>query len=396
MVDRVLLLAGSVGPERVPARPDSNDADWYLPLHLRHQDAARERVAGQVTAGADVVVAPTWLTHRRALLPLGETRRVGAWTAAAVHLARQALEIGLERREEALADVPVDDVRRGRPAPLVGAVLPALDDESETAAGRLLPHEAATERDYRDQAGAIADAEPDLILVEGQHTESDARAAIAEAAQTGLPVWAALTPGALATTELPGWIEWAAAHEVERLLLPGPLEDRSTILDAPLPWGALAPSDDPLTEWLRAGAGAIAWLDGANPAVLEPLRTAIDDHERAGIEARHAARRRWQAHLRRAAAMTPGGAAIIIGPADDPALPAGFEWSSVEREELPYLPPGRFRLLVDPEGSAAEDVARALEHGGVAVSRPGGADTLRLMTLDDSADPPLAIYRRED
>ena len=190
MADRRLLLAGSVGPERVPARPSSDDADWYLPLHLRDESAARARLAGQISAGADVIVAPTWLTHRRALLPLGETRRVGAWSNAAVRLAREAIEVGLERREEALADTPEDDPGLGRPQPLVAATLPALDDEPEAATGRLLPREAATERDYRDQAGALADAEPDLLLVEGQRDEEAARVALAEAVQTGLPVWA--------------------------------------------------------------------------------------------------------------------------------------------------------------------------------------------------------------
>lgn len=396
MADRILLLAGSVGPERLPARPDPDDADWYLPLHLRDEGAARQRIAAQIVAGADVVTAPTWLTHRRALLPLGETRRAGAWTAAAVSSAREALEIGLERREESLAGAPPEDVRRSRPAPLVAAVLPALDDEPETATGRLLPHEAATERDYRDQAGAIADAEPDLILVEGQPSEDDARTAIAEAVQTGLPVWAALTPAALARIELPDWIDWATAHEVERLLLPGPLADRAAAADAALPWGGLAPASEPVALWLQAGAGAMAWLDGANSAVLEPLRAAIDDHERATIEAEYAARRRRQSHLRKAAAMTHGGVAAIVGAADDPALPAGFEWSGIKRHELPYLPPERFRLLVDPDNAVSPDHARALQRGGIAVCQPGSAETLRLMTLDDSAAPPLAIYRRED
>ena len=93
--------------------------------------------------------------------------------------------------------------------------------------------------------------------------------------------------------------------------------------------------------------------------------------------------------------MAPGGVAAIIGAADDPALPAGFEWTGIGRHELAYLPPGRFRLLVDAEGTVSADHARALERGGIAVCRPGSADTLRLMTLDDSMAPPLAIYRRE-
>ncbi len=94
--------------------------------------------------------------------------------------------------------------------------------------------------------------------------------------------------------------------------------------------------------------------------------------------------------------MAPGGAAAIVGAADDPALPGGFEWTAVERAELPYLPPDRFRLLVDAEGPASDAMARALERGGIAVSRPGQTDRLRLMSLDESIEPPLAIYRRED
>ena len=192
MTERCRLLAGSVGPERIPARPDPDDTDWYLPLHLRHEQAARARIAAQVEAGADVVVAPTWLTHRRALLPLGETRRAAAWTAAAVRLGRQAVELGLERREERTAERADDDAAdRGRLAPLLAASLPALDDGTPGGEGRLLPREPATERDYRDQAGLIADAEPDLILVEGQPDEREGRIALAEAAQTGLPAWLA-------------------------------------------------------------------------------------------------------------------------------------------------------------------------------------------------------------
>ena len=58
--------------------------------------------------------------------------------------------------------------------------------------------------------------------------------AIAEATQSGLPVWAALAREALATTELPGWIEWAIAHQVVRLLLPGPLADRDDLVGVSL------------------------------------------------------------------------------------------------------------------------------------------------------------------
>ncbi|MEA2026444.1 MAG: homocysteine S-methyltransferase family protein, partial [Chloroflexota bacterium] len=218
MPRRHLLLAGSWGPERIPARPHRDDADWYLPLHIRDESAARERLAAQVAAGADVIVAPTWRTHRRALLPLGETRRAAVWTAAAVRVARDAVEVGLERRAELLADASADDVRRGRPEPLIAASLPALDDGPERGSGRLLPHEAATERDYRDQAGVLADAEPDLLLVEGQRDEAEARPATTEAAATGLPAWAALHPSALAAADVEAWLEWSSQIGLERIL----------------------------------------------------------------------------------------------------------------------------------------------------------------------------------
>lgn len=398
MTDRVLLLAGSVGPERIPARPDPDHADWYLPLHLRDEEAARERIAGQVAAGADVVLAPTWLTHRRALLPLGETRRAAAWTAAAVRVARQAVEIGLERREDALADAPADDIRRRRPLPLVGASLPALDDEAETTTGRLLPREAATERDYRDQAGILADAEPDLILAEGQRAEPEARAAITQASDTGLPAWAALSAGCLMATELSDWIDWTAALGLRRLLLPGPLSERAAASDGPLPWGTLAPSKDPLVDWLGAGAGAVAWLDGANPAVVEPLRSAIDDHERVAIEAERAAARRWLEHVAAAAAMAHGGAAVWIGEAPAPALPAGFEWTVVGPEDARRLPEGHYRLAVLATDASIEP-GRILMPGGIAAVADTGvvarAPELRLVGVDDSSEPVLAIARHE-
>ena len=398
MTERVLLLAGSVGPERVPSRPDPERADWYLPLHLRDEPAARERIAGQVVAGADVVVAPTWLTHRRALLPLGETRRAGAWTAAAVRTAREAVEIGLERRQEALAGAPDDDIRRGRPAALVAASLPALDDAPESESGRLLPREAATARDYRDQAGAIADAEPDLILVEGQVDDAAARSAITEASDTGLPVWAALTPQALAASDLEAWLEWAQALNVGRLLLPGPLSERTAAAEGAVAFGALAPSREPLDTWLDAGASAVARLDGATSASLEPLRTAIDDYERAGIEAATMARARWERHVADAAALADGGAAAWIGATPAAPLPPGFEWLLVDPDDAFRLPDHHYRLVV-LTAAVRLDPARLLQRGGVAAVADTGvvarSPELRLVAVEDSSLPVLAIARRE-
>jgi hypothetical protein len=410
VAERCRLLAGSVGRERIPARPDPDDADWYLPLHLREERAARERIAAQVLRGADVVVAPTWLTHRRALLPLGETRRAAAWTAAAVRVAREAVEVGLERRAEAeaatqarlaatdAADEPVpDDVAaHDRPRPLVAASLPALDDEPEADSGRLLPAEAATERDYRAQAGVLADAEPDLILVEGQRSEAAARVAATEAVDTGLPAWQALTPAALASTDLEGWLDWARRAGVERLLLPPPLSARLAAAVGELPWGGLVSDPATVSDWLAAGASVVGVLDRATPQAVEARRRAIDDHERGMLEAALAAERRWLAHVERAATMAPGGAAVWIGSPPDAPLPAGFEWLVVDVDESRRLPEDRFRLVVVPQAAVLDP--RILERGGI-VAMPydetvGQLPALDLLAADDDSEPPLLIARR--
>lgn len=393
MTQRRLLLAGSVGPERIPARPDPHYADWYLPLHLRDQSAARGRIAAQIAAGADVVVAPTWLTHRRALLPLGETRRAAPWTAAAVHLGREALELGLERREELSAPDAVQ--AKDRPTPLLAATLPGLDDGTLPGEGRLPPHEAATERDYREQAGVLADAEPDLILVEGQSNEPETRVAMAEAAATGLPTWLALSHSALATCDLEEWLESSHACGVTRLLVPGPAAERTAAADGPVPWGTLEADPASVGEWLDHGAGAVARLDGASTNAVTTLRAALDEYERPLVEAAGAAEGRWQRAVEQAAAVAPGGAALWLGTAPSWTLPDGFDWLVVGPSEARHLPRGHYRLVVDSTGEGS-DLALTLERSGVLVERTLRPRPLRCLTLDDTAQPPIATYRRED
>ena len=114
-------------------------------MHVREPARVRDEMAAQVAAGADILVAPTWLTHRRALVAVGETRRARAWTDLAVSVARQAADIGRERLD-------VD-----RPVQILG-VLPDPDTIDEEATGRQLRPDAAAERDERAQVGLLAEA----------------------------------------------------------------------------------------------------------------------------------------------------------------------------------------------------------------------------------------------
>jgi hypothetical protein len=479
------LLAGSFGLERTPVRPDPMLPDWHEPPHVRDPRAARGRLAAQVVAGADVIVAPTWLTHRRALLPVGETRQARAWTAAAVRLAREAVEIGLEQRAEeasrteeaagadetqpesdARADagpsdrsvsgararaVPADRTgsrsgaepgrsdRTGpvpstefdetaeppgpplpRPQPLVAGVLPPLDEAPDDADGRQLPREAASQRDYHDQAGLLVDAEPDLLLIESPASVHPLRSALEAATDTGLPIWVALTGGVAARSRAEAILDLQRTFAVDVAVLTAPL-----IAATPRPirgtWGGLLTQHLPhgaelVERWLDDGATVVALLDGATPAALQPVRAAIDGVERSHLRELERARLRWWSHVERAASLAPGGSALWLGSSSDPGgsllgglppggLPTGFEWLVLDRTELAHLPSGRFRLVVDSEvePGSTEAAARLLDDGGILAARlashaaglGAGEMPLRLLELDDREPPLLAILRKE-
>ena len=199
---------------------------------------------------------------------MGETRRAAAWTAAAVRVAREAVDRGLELRERAADEAartaqwalegrdangdPLPEVERaaarataeraqdaatpgargaagvtggaprsdgpggaavGGTAPrlevprnpvLVAGVLPFLGEAAETEAGRLAPRDAGVERDLRTAAGLLAEAGADLILVEGGPVVAGARGAADAAVETGLTVWVSVPVAGAAEPMLAG------------------------------------------------------------------------------------------------------------------------------------------------------------------------------------------------
>lgn len=423
------LLAGSWGGERLPASPDPAEPRWFEPLHVRDRATARRRIADQVAAGATVVVAPTWRTHRRALLPLGESRRAQEWTALAVSVTREGCEAGMERLMKAGAQtLPAADPgaqtapaadpggRATTPRPVtVLAVLPELEDEPDTGTGKLLPRAAAAERDHRDQAGLLADAEPDAIMVEGQSSLASARLALDAAAVTGLPTWAVAWPllGCGPTpapagghrladgSPLQAWLEACLQAGVEAVLLRTPeppaadmprmLGEGRHLFGALRPGAQAGETGDAMDEaydrserwaggWLAAGARIMGLDSGATPPGLASLRRSMDALEAAGRAERTAADLRWREFVGEAARMAPGGAALWLG-GDATALdmPPGFAWDRGGTTDLPGLPEGRFRFVVRDHSLTAEDalprdrqaahIVRALDEGGILALR---------------------------
>jgi hypothetical protein len=294
-----------------------------------------------------------------------------------------------------------------------------LDEQAEPGSGRLAPTEVAAERDYRDQAGLLSDAEVDLILVEGQRTVAGTRTAIEAAVATGLPAWVAaipeLAPGDDAARSLQRWIDTCVGAGARTLLAPAAstsgaiqaiaVASRWTAA-SDLDWGSqLDPATElrePAAAWLEAGATILGLADGATTESIASIRAVLDATEQAQRVVTTRERDRWHAFILEAVRMAPGGAALWIDeqPADmHTVLPDGFEWLVVDPHQLPQMPHDHFRSIVDAAGSEdSRHLVPLLEMGGLLTLSVRGAVVdipgLRLLRLDDSAQPLLMTLRR--
>jgi hypothetical protein len=157
-------------------------------------------------------------------------------------------------------------------------------------------------------------------------------------------------------------------------------------------------------SWLAAGAGVIGVLDGARPEVLGAVRRSLERLEQQEGARLAAARARWRDLISRAARMAPAGRAAWIGNWVPDALPAGFEWTVATPDDAPRLPGGAYRLVVlhedvPPGVVGREGLGRLLDEGGVlacaADSHHGRDPRLRLMDLDETAEPRLMVFRAD-
>jgi hypothetical protein len=361
------VLAGAPATDRRTfARRDAAER-WFEPDHVRDPARVRNEMGAQVSAGADVLLAPTFLTHRRALLEVGESRRAREWTLAGVQVARESVELGLERRDAAAERLEVT-----RSDVVVLGVLPDLDAEPEPGTGRLAPREAATERDEADQVGILADAAVDAILVEPRASSARLGASAAKAADTGLDVWVEVR--ARTADPLEAWLESVLpVGPAAILLVPGELAGSATLVDrarreaGAISIGVVAARDVDASvarEWLEAGADLIGRGDGATPAALGPLVEARQEHVLELRRVAAEAQERWERWVGEAARRAPGGSALWLG--EPPArLPDGFAWTVATVAAAASAPDEAFRLIVSTDPLEPSTAARLLEHGGI-------------------------------
>jgi len=356
-------------------------------------------MTAQVAAGADVLLAHTFLTHRRALARVGEARRARELTVAAVALAREAAEQGRDRRDEGAtwSTVPV----------LVAGALPLLGDDP--GSGRLGSVDAAIARDLHDHAGLLADAGSDIILVEGPRSPAETAVAVSAGRSVGIETWAVVGQAPLSHGD-----EFGEPAVVLRAL-------GEVSADAYGPADALSAFDrshgamiDPLFHGpdpastlrvvLASGATVLGIADGATPERLTIARAAIEAHrlERSAAEESSAAE--WLDWVGQGAARAPAGAALWLSATSPRDLPAGWDWTVLAPERMRQIPAARYRLIVsEVTGVDADSIGHGLEPGGVVVlaalldglQLPESLRTLERHDTDDRATA-WFICRREE
>jgi S-methylmethionine-dependent homocysteine/selenocysteine methylase len=150
-------------------------ADTRLPLWSARAlvdapDLVREIHRDEVEAGAEVLTANTFRTHRRTLAKGGLGDRSRELSALAVRLARDA----------------------GAAAPREVLVAGSLSPLEDCYRPDLVAEDAALEGEHREQAESLAAAGADLILLETHNTVREIVAAARAAKATGLPFVASM------------------------------------------------------------------------------------------------------------------------------------------------------------------------------------------------------------
>jgi len=169
---RPVLLDGATGTELNRRGVNTDLPLWSARALLEAPDVLRQIHVDYVRAGAEVLTANTFRTHRRSLARAGLGDQALPLTLHAVGLAREAA-----RSAEA-----------GRQCFVAGSLAPLEDCYSP----ELVPPQAECEREHAEMARHLASAGVDVILVETMNTIREAVAATRAARATGLPVLASV------------------------------------------------------------------------------------------------------------------------------------------------------------------------------------------------------------
>ena len=160
-----LLLDFAMGTELQRRGADTRLPLWSARALVDDPDLVRAVHRDAVAAGADVLTANTFRTHRRTLEKGGLGARSGELTALAVRLAREAARESNRQIFVAGSLSPLEDCYRPD----------------------LVPEDSALAAEHREQAQSLASAGVDLLLLETHNSLRELVAAARAAKETGLP-----------------------------------------------------------------------------------------------------------------------------------------------------------------------------------------------------------------
>jgi S-methylmethionine-dependent homocysteine/selenocysteine methylase len=164
-----LLLDGATGTELTRRGVDTGLPMWSAKALISAPDTLVAIHRDYVEAGAEIVTANTFRTHRRSLAAAGLGDEAATLTSLAVQLARRAIKM--------------PPAGGGRNVYVAGSIAPLEDCYSPD----LVPDSGVLATEHGEMATALADAGADLLLVETMNTIREAVAAAQAAVATGIP-----------------------------------------------------------------------------------------------------------------------------------------------------------------------------------------------------------------
>jgi homocysteine S-methyltransferase len=169
---RPILLDGATGTELGRRAVDIRAPLWSARALLSAPDVLRQIHSDYLRAGAEIITANTFRTHRRNLAKEGLGERAAELTRFAVDVARTAIQ-----------QMPVGAPQFSRY--VAGSIAPLEDCYSPA----LVPPQETCEHEHAEMARHLAQSGVDLILIETMNTIREAKAASKVALRTGLPVF---------------------------------------------------------------------------------------------------------------------------------------------------------------------------------------------------------------
>lgn len=284
----VLLLDAGSGAELRRHGVPTPIPLWSAAAILHHPDVVRSIHCSNARAGADVITALTFRTHRRALDRAGLLGCGAQLTDRAIRLARE----GILRSE------------RTGPVIVAGSLSPLEDCYRPD----LAPPDEEARIEHRERASHLAASGADIVLAETFCTLSEARIALECAREVGLPAMVSLTVDERAL--IPSGESWAevAAVLVEAGALAicvnccptprvaGALGSLLGAVQGAVPVGAYANVGSPhptqgwdvnsamspeaygshAREWIRAGARLVGGCCGTRAEHVAQIRRLLD------------------------------------------------------------------------------------------------------------------------